>query len=134
MFKRYGIDYKGHNGSKRHIDFYIQLKKSGKGKFLYRAIAIGDIPRLDHSSEEYDKYQKNSRKLAAASRCSCEVNTSLCEPNWLGQSCLLKLWNKISALSFTDMHQVSSTCPFASSAEPIHEDIIEAEHVFREAR
>lgn len=129
MFKKYHIDYTSRN-HRRSIDFYVNFKRLRSGNQIHRAIAVGDIPRLDGTKADLARYDANGWKLEKARRMRTEARLGV--ERWAGQNCLCKLWRKLASMSFVDMCEISIQCPFASDQEPEHEDIVEADELFAE--
>lgn len=131
MFKKYNMQWTGHRGYKKPVDFYINTKNRRKGGFFYRAIVVGELPRLDSEKRDYARYEANSAKLEKSRQCKCEptLKTGVME-KWPGQECLAKLWKKLINLGFVNMSEIALPCPFLSETEPDHEDIVEADILF----
>ena len=131
MFKKYSMEWTGCRRCRQRVDFYVNVKKRRAGGFYYRAVVVGELPRLDSNKKDLARYEANSAKLEKSRRCRCEPALKAGNmEKWPGQECLVKLWKKLSGLGFLDMREISVPCPFSSETEPDHEDIVEADVLF----
>lgn len=128
MFKKYSFG----KGLDR-LDFYVQSKAIGNKSptiFAHRACIIGSVPRLDTYDEHFEKYSANSTKLLRK-RVAKIRGIKRYDEFWLGQKCLIKLWDQISELSFVDLRSICASNPFVSNKEPAHVVICEADTLFK---
>lgn len=131
MFKKYSMEWVDRRGCRQRVNFYVNVKKRRARGFYYRAVVVGELPRLDSEKKDLARYEANSAKLEKSRRCRCEpaLKAGSME-KWPGQECLVKLWKKLSGLGFLDMGEIAIPCPFSSETEPDHEDIVEADVLF----
>ena len=131
MFKKYSMEWQRHHEPRKQVDFYVNVRNRRARGFYYRAVVVGELPRLDSEKQDLARYEANSAKLEKSRRCRCEpaLKAGSME-KWPGQECLLKLWKKLSGLGFLDMGEIAVPCPFSSETEPDHEDIVEADVLF----
>lgn len=130
MFKKYSMQWSC-RGCKKQVDFYVNVRNRRAGGFYYRAVVVGELPRLDGEKRDFARYKANSAKLEKFRRCKCEpaIKTGNME-KWPGQECLVKLWERLSGLGFLNMYEIAIQCPFSFESEPDHEDIVEADVLF----
>lgn len=128
MFKKYRFVWFGRNETEKTLDFFVQGKKTRNG-FLHRACAIGPIPRLDDTENNWKEFATNDGKLSKKRICKVSYKNRAWEP-WPGHDCLLRLWDQVAALKFVDLGEVSRTNPFANDVEPEHADLCEADELF----
>ena len=136
MFKKYEFYWDvwkdGRKKSTKCLSFYVQTKRNRRGLIFHRAVAMGDIPRIDDSKQDYDQYLRNSKKLLLAEKATARnvPGGAIVMERWVGRHVLIKLWEKLAALPFVNMQMISERCPFSYDREPHHEDLIEPEDVF----
>lgn len=127
MFKKYKIEWEEDDG--RHsVDFFVNSKSTRSG-FLHRACVIGCLPRLDSNGNDWSEYRINDQKLME-NRVAQVRYTNRTWESYSGQTCLSKLWNRLSKLKFLDMGRASRENPFEDSNEPPHEDLWEPDELF----
>jgi len=127
MFKKYRFEWEEEDG-KRSIDFFVHSKKTRNG-FLHRACALGPVPRLDETSNDWASYRANDEKLVAKR----VAKVPYCNRTWEsygGQTCLSRIWSQLSKLKFTDMARICKSNPFDGPEEPEHEDLWEPDELF----
>lgn len=127
MFKRYRLEWDEDEG-RRSIDFFVNSKARRNG-FLHRACVIGTLPRLDAMDNNWSEYRANDDKLFE-NRIAKVLYSNRTWECYSGQTCLAKLWNKLTKLKFIDMSRISKTNPFEESDEPTHEDLWEPDNLF----
>lgn len=127
MFKRYNM--KWNDGvDDVQVVFYVHSRRTRSG-FQHRACVIGRLPRLDENAD-YRKYTRNSDKLTKG-RIQKIGYVNRTWEYWPGQTCLVRLWEKLCNLSFVDMGRVSLENPFLASDEPPCEHLDTPEDIFR---
>lgn len=133
MVKKYPMLWKDAQGNEHDVDFYVQIRARPKGGFCHRAIVHGNLPRLDDMDKDFDKYTRNTEKLQVSRKAYAHTvpGGALVMEKWPGRHVLSKLWEKLSKLSFLDMHQIWVLNPFNYSVEPAHEDIVDVEELFK---
>lgn len=129
MFKKYKMSWKCQEGDEVEVDFFVNRKKTKNG-FMHRACVIGQLPRLDDTETNWQRYRQDDEKLNKKRICKLSYCNRTWE-EWPGKECLKRLWEGLDKLNFLDMARIALGNPFGNNAEPCHEDIDEADEIFR---
>lgn len=127
MFKKYRMEWEESDG-KHSLDFFVNSKAKRNG-FLHRACMIGMPPRLDNVDNNWAEYSANNDRLFDNRTAKVSYVNRTWE-SYSGQTCLAKLWEKLSKLKFVDMGRISKSNPFECDTEPEHESLWEPDELF----
>jgi len=133
MFKKYHLSWNDTKEEDHDVDFYVQIRTRRKGGFSHRAIVVGDLPRIDSMKDNYARYNRHTKRMDRCRRAYAHTvpGGALVMEKWPGRHVLCKLWDKLSNLPFTDMQQIRQLNPFGTNYEPAHEDLVDAEELFK---
>ena len=122
------MEYMKDGGEISSVDFFVNSKKTRSG-FMHRACVIGYLPRIDDMGTDYEKYRANENVLMGKRACKVSYIGRTWEC-YSGQTCLSRLWDRLTKLKFIDMGRISKTNPFNENDEPTHEDLWEPDELF----